>query len=193
MTDDERLDDEGEGSEAAGVEQIEKQATLPPEQAAELDKATLDDLDEDTRAELEAEGGSRGPGGGVRLAPHFQLSEFHCSDGTPVPAKAVPGLTRLAREVLEPMRAKFGSCTVHSGYRTEGVNGRVGGKPNSRHLYHRHPTEVAADVTFASGNPTAWTAEAERLLPGRGGVGIYPGFTHVDNRAVKARWTAETA
>ena len=197
MTDDQQLesDDAGEddASEAEGVEQVEKTSTLPAERAAALDAATLNDLDEDERAELEGEVGTRAPGAGVRVAPHFLLREFHCKDGTPVPAAAVPGVRRLAKEVLEPMRAKFGPCTVLSGFRTDAHNGTVSGKPKSRHLYHRFPKEPASDLTFQSGNPRVWAAEAERLLSGRGGIGTYPGFVHVDIRAVKARWTPETA
>lgn len=184
---------EDEGSEAEGVEQIEKTSTLPPEQAAKLDEETLGGLDDDERAELESETGTRGPGAGVAVAPHFLLREFHCKDGTPVPAAAVPGVRRLAKEVLEPMRAKFGSCTVHSGYRTESYNAKVAGKGKSRHLYHEFPAEPAADVTFPNGTPAQWAAEADRLLRGRGGVGVYPTFVHCDIRAAAARWTPETA
>lgn len=31
-------------------------------------------------------------------------------------------------------------------------------------------------------------AYAEKLLPNRGGIGIYGTFTHIDGRAVKSRW-----
>jgi uncharacterized protein YcbK (DUF882 family) len=105
----------------------------------------------------------------------------------------VRAVKRLATEVLEPMRAKFGACTVHSGYRTEAYNKRVGGKPGSRHQYHTFPSEPAADVTFPRGNPREWAAEAERLLTGRGGIGTYPGFVHVDIRAARSRWDEKTA
>jgi uncharacterized protein YcbK (DUF882 family) len=184
---------EDDASEAEGVEQIEKTSKLAPERAAELDTATLDELDEEERAELESEAKTRGPGAGVRVAAHFLLREFHCKDGTPVPAAAVRAVKRLATEVLEPMRAKFGACTVHSGYRTEAYNKRVGGKPGSRHQYHTFPSEPAADVTFPRGNPREWAAEAERLLTGRGGIGTYPGFVHVDIRAARSRWDEKTA
>jgi len=196
MTDDEDIErgaGEGEGSEAEGVERLEATATLPPEQGHELDRATLDELDEDQRAELEGDAATRGPGGGVAVGPHFLLREFHCKDGTPVPAAAVPGVKRLVAQVLEPMRAKFGRCTVVSGYRTANHNASVGGKPDSRHMYHNHPAEPAADLQFASGNPSQWTAEAERLMPNRGGIGTYPTFTHVDIRPNRARWDQNTA
>jgi uncharacterized protein YcbK (DUF882 family) len=196
MTDEQLVETAGaedDASEVRGVEQIEKTSRLEPEQAAELDSATLDELDEDERAELEGDPETRGPGGGVRVAPHFLLREFHCKDGTQVPAAAVPAVRRLAKEVLEPMRAKFGPCTVHSGFRTDAYNKRVGGKPGSRHQYHTYPSEPAADVTFQRGTPREWAAEAERFLSGRGGIGTYPGFVHCDIRAVRARWDEKTA
>ena len=182
---------EDEASEAEGVAQTEMSSTLPRDQGAELDKATLEELDEEERADLEGDEDTRAPGGGVRVAPHFLLREFHCKDGTPVPANAVPAIKRLAREVLEPMRTKFGTCTVHSGYRTEAYNSRVGGVGKSRHMYHLFPNEPAADVSFPRGNPHEWAAEAERLLGNRGGIGTYPSqnFTHCDIRAVRARWS----
>ncbi len=84
--------EEDEASEAEGVAQIEATTTIPPEQAAELDTATLDELDEDEKADLEGDPETRAPGGGVRVSPHFLLREFHSKDGKPVPAPAVPAV-----------------------------------------------------------------------------------------------------
>lgn len=183
--------DEDEASEAEGVAQIEATSTIPSEQAAELDAATLDELDEDEKADLEGDTGTRGPGGGVRVSPHFLLREFHCKDGTPVPANAVPAVKRLAREVLEPLRAKFGRCRINSGFRTDAYNAKVGGVPKSRHQYHEFPTEPAADLTFERGTVSEWATEAERILGNRGGIGTYPSqnFVHVDPRPTKSRWS----
>ena len=54
----------------------------------------------------------------LKLSAHFNFSEFHCKDAarTHVPAIALPALKRLVNEVLQSMRAKFGSCTVWSGF-----------------------------------------------------------------------------
>ena len=62
-------------------------------------------------------------------------------------------------------------------------------QPRNRKLCDQSPADVAADLTFASGTPQEWAAEAERLLKGGGGIGIYASFTHVDNRSGPARWT----
>ena len=188
---------EDEAGEAEAVGQLESPLSALGEQAGQLDQETLAETDEEERAEIERaarelgeeeEPAFRAPGV-VRLSRHFVLAEFHCHDGTRVPGKAVPALRRLVRQVLQPMRDQFGRCTVHSGFRTDAHNASVGGAPRSQHLYHRTPKDVAADVSFASGSPSEWAAEAERLLGGGGGIGTYASFTHVDNRSVAAHWT----
>jgi hypothetical protein len=122
------------------------------------------------------------------LAPHFHASEFSCKDGTAVPKAALPALTRLCEEVLEPLRERFGRCTIMSGYRPTAYNARIGGAKFSQHIYDLHPNTVAADLTFESGRPSDWAQVAESLCE-RGGLGRYPGFVHVDNRGTKARWS----
>ena len=188
---------EDEAGEAEAVERLESPLSALGDRAAELDQETLAEADEEERAEIQRAAEELGEGespafrapGVVKLSRNFVLAEFHCHDGTRVPGKALPALRRLVRQVLQPMRNRFGECTVHSGYRTDAHNASVGGAPQSQHLYHRTPKDVAADVSFASGSPSEWAAEADRLLRGGGGIGTYAGFTHVDNRPGTARWT----
>jgi hypothetical protein len=120
-----------------------------------------------------------------QLSPHFNLSEFHCHDGTRVPAAAVPALKRLCVDYLEPMRARFGEAHVLSGYRHRAYNKRIGGATLSQHIYDLGPASVAADVWFKRGTPAEWAAFARKIADGRrvGGVGRYDrsGFVHVDN------------
>jgi hypothetical protein len=125
---------------------------------------------------------------GSQLSAHFRLTEFACKDGTRVPKSAVPALTQLCEQVLEPLRERFGSCTVMSGYRHTAYNKRIGGAKFSQHIYDLHPGSVAADLTFARGRPSDW-AEAADPLCANGGLGRYSGFVHVDNRPGKARWS----
>ena len=191
----EQGDEAAEASEADGVAQLESALTSLGERALELDETTLAEASDDERAELEAEAEgevafeSTTARRSVRLSPHFVLAEFHCHDGTPVPAQALPALRRLVRQVLEPMREKFGQCRVNSGFRTDSYNRKIGGEDKSQHLYHRSPADVAADVAFASGSPREWAAEAARLLRDGGGIGTYGTFAHVDNRPSRARWS----
>lgn len=115
---------------------------------------------------------------GPRASKHFLIREFDCRDGTPVPKAAHAGVRRLCEQVLEPMRQQFGACHVTSGYRHRAYNAAIGGATASYHIYDLHPDEPAADVTFQRGTPAQWAAYARRL--GKGGVGQYATFVHVD-------------
>jgi hypothetical protein len=130
-----------------------------------------------------------------RLSKHFVVEEFDCKDGTKVKSREYKGLQYLCRQYLEPMRAKFGACSVHSGYRTRAYNQRVGGASQSFHIYPAHDgNDQAADVSFARGTPSQWHAYANsirrRKRRGRGGLGLYPtqGFVHIDIRDYKSDW-----
>jgi uncharacterized protein YcbK (DUF882 family) len=46
----------------------------------------------------------------------------------------------------------------------------------------------AADVKISGVSPKKVAAYAETLLKNKGGIGIYPTFTHIDVRSTKARW-----
>lgn len=132
-----------------------------------------------------------GPKGLVSV--HFRHIEFWTKDGTPIPIKSIEGLKKHCQRFLEPMRAKFGPCTVMSGYRHERYNRSIGGATDSRHDWDKHPTSVATDLIFAKGTPDDWGKFASQLRTatgGKGGIGIYPtqGFIHVDSRDYKADW-----
>jgi hypothetical protein len=128
-----------------------------------------------------------------QLTAHFHLREFYCKDGT----RPKPGRWKtyriLCKQYLEPMRAKFGPCKVHSGYRTPSWNAQVGGEAGSYHVNDWHDVDdVAADVSFARGQADDWADYARYLRTkkrgGRGGVGEYNTFTHVDTRDFPANW-----
>lgn len=134
-----------------------------------------------------------------RISKHFVIEEFDCRDGTRVPLAAVTGLIHWAHYFGEPMRERFGLCTVQSGYRTPAYNERIGGAPMSVHLMRtplprrvpNSPTlAVAADVSFATGSAVSWAHWAQTLRHrnphlakrGRGGIGRYvtSRFIHLD-------------
>jgi hypothetical protein len=197
VTEEDVVVDDSEASEAEGVAQIEMKAPpLPREEAAELDRQTLEGLDDQERAEIEGAGGPGAPeaGGPIALSANFRLAEFHCCRGhcaqAFVPSNAVPALRRLVTQVLQPMRNRFGVCMVNSGFRNRQHNGHVGGEDNSHHRYDVRPNAPAADVTFARGTVNEWAAEARRLLGSTiGGIGRYPSqnFVHVDLGAAR-KW-----
>jgi hypothetical protein len=83
----------------------------------------------------------------MQLTEHFEDSELGvagCSD------QLIAQATFLCELILEPIRAKLGPVSVHDGYRDPGHNARVGGKPDSFHLFDGG--KAAADI---SAQPTS--------------------------------------
>lgn len=123
----------------------------------------------------------------MQLTKNFDLEEFACKDGTPVPPELMPNVKKLA-ENLQVLRDYIGEpIHVNSGYRTPVYNAKVGGKKKSQHLLAK-----ASDITVKSKTPKQLAAIVEKLIAKGelkfGGLGIYPGFIHVDIRPGKARW-----
>lgn len=132
---------------------------------------------------------ARGP------SPHLTFAEIACRDGTPYPKGwVVPRLVPLAA-TFEVIRAALGGqpLRVTSGYRTREYNARIGGAPASQHVEGR-----ALDLQHATLAPAEVAARILALyqsgaLPLLGGLGTYPGFTHIDVRPnlSLARWGAD--
>jgi uncharacterized protein YcbK (DUF882 family) len=123
----------------------------------------------------------------MQLTTNFNLAEFTCKDGTPVPNDLVTNVELLAKN-LQVLRDHLGEpIHVNSGYRSPTHNEKVGGKKQSYHL-----KAMAADITCKSKTPKQLAAIIEKLIAERkmkqGGLGIYPGFVHYDVRRDKARW-----
>lgn len=117
--------------------------------------------------------------GSKALTTHFKVREFRCHDGSDT-IFISPDLV----QVLEKIRTHFGKpVVINSGYRTEAYNKKVGGAAYSQHKYG-----TAADIRITGVTPAQIAAYAEKLMPNRGGIGIYKSFCHVDVRKVKARW-----
>lgn len=117
--------------------------------------------------------------GNRKLSNNFRVREFACSDGSDpifIDSELVA--------VLQKIRNHFGKAvTITSAYRTPTRNKSVGGTTYSQHLYG-----MAADIKVSGTSPRKVADYAEKLLPDKGGIGIYDTFTHVDVRATKARW-----
>jgi len=123
----------------------------------------------------------------MNLTENFSLSEFRCNDGTPVPSELMPNVINLAKQ-LQILRDHLGEpIHINSAYRTPIYNKKVGGKSASQHLQAK-----AADITCKSKTPKQLSAIIEKLITAGtlkfGGMGVYPGFVHVDIRSGKARW-----
>ena len=121
------------------------------------------------------------------LTKNFDITEFSCNDGTPVPSEYLPNVKKLA-EQLQILRDELNEpIHINSAYRLKEYNKKIGGEKNSQHLLAK-----AADITVKSKTPKQLAALIEKMISeGKlkfGGMGIYPGFVHVDIRNQKARW-----
>jgi uncharacterized protein YcbK (DUF882 family) len=128
-----------------------------------------------------------------RLSEHFVVEEFDCHDGTKVGKRDYDGLEYLCKTFLEPLRKKYGSVHINSGFRTARYNKSIGGASNSFHIYTMHDgNDQAADVTCAKGRPSDWHSTLNWIRnhkrSGKGGLGLYPSFVHVDIRDYKSDW-----
>lgn len=123
-----------------------------------------------------------------QLTKDFNIIEFACNDGTPVPDKYKANVLKLA-ENLQVLRFAVGEPVLisGSGYRTAAWNKKKGGAKESQHL-----TASGADIAVRGLTPKQVAARIEQLIKNgqmaQGGIGIYPGFVHYDIRGVKARW-----
>jgi zinc D-Ala-D-Ala carboxypeptidase len=91
----------------------------------------------------------------MRLTEHFTLEEFLQSQTATrahqivtAPQAVIDNLTRLATDVLEPVRAALGPVFISSGYRPEWLNAMIGGAQNSQHI-----TGCAADINISGLSP----------------------------------------
>ena len=118
-----------------------------------------------------------------QISKHFKMSEFNCHDGTPVPEKYKANVRKLVLTVLEPLRDYLKvPVYVNSGYRTPAYNKKCGGVKHSYHM-----KAMAADIAVRTISPKDLADFLKdeirigtRLGKAIGGLGRYPGFTHVD-------------
>ena len=117
--------------------------------------------------------------GNKNLSTNFTVSEFRCKDGS----DQVLIDTDLV-DVLQKIRTHFNKpVTINSAYRNATYNKKIGGASKSQHVYG-----TAADIVVKDTKPEAVAQYAEFLMPNKGGIGLYPTFTHVDVRANRSRW-----
>ena len=122
---------------------------------------------------------SKSKDGNNKVSQNFQVKEFACKDGSDTIFIAPELVT-----ILQAIRSHFNKpVVINSAYRTPDYNKKVGGATQSQHCYG-----TAADIAISGVAPKDVAAFAENLLSGRGGIGIYAGFTHIDTREVKSRW-----
>lgn len=115
------------------------------------------------------------------LSTHFDRNEFRCKDGCGRDTIDYDTL-----KVVEDIRNYFKKpVTINSAFRCAEHNAEIGGSAGSQHLVGR-----ACDIVVEGISPDQVANYAENgPLEGRGGVGRYSTFTHVDTRTDgPARW-----
>lgn len=117
--------------------------------------------------------------GNIKITNHFKVREFACMDGCPIVCISLDLV-----DALEDIRT-IAKCSiiVNSGYRTYSHNKKVGGAPNSMHIYG-----LAADIRPGDGNVKRLYDICATYLKGEHGLGKYNSFVHIDMRKNTARW-----
>jgi uncharacterized protein YcbK (DUF882 family) len=107
----------------------------------------------------------------IHLAEHFLLSEFVVSDSHPNLAmmieptvEQVNNLYTLCQLALEPIRIEYGFVSITRGLASQELNERIGGVPNSQHLYGEAvdficPTVSMLDVYVFCHHNLEWKGE----------------------------------
>jgi uncharacterized protein YcbK (DUF882 family) len=123
----------------------------------------------------------------MKLTANFNLSEFQCKSGAPMPSNVVTRVQELANN-LQVLRDELGaSISINSGYRSPAHNAAIGGATASRHV-----VGDGADIRVRGFTPRQVAAKIEELIAAgkmkQGGLKAYSTWVHYDCRGVRARW-----
>lgn len=114
---------------------------------------------------------------------YFTREEFGCKCGGSCGRFPVEPDWELVK-LLESLRETLGKpIFISSGIRCEKHNRDVGGVEKSQHLLG-----TAADIVVPGVAPAVVADFAERYMKGRGGIGVYDTFIHIDVRETASRW-----
>lgn len=119
------------------------------------------------------------------LTKHLSRHEFACKCGCGF-AAADFELVNALEECVKHFEAEAKErlfITIRSGCRCEAHNRAVKGSINSMHRFG-----IAADFYISGISPDDVAAHLDARYPNRCGIGRYIGRTHLDMRAVRARW-----
>tara|TARA_B100000214_G_scaffold274342_1_gene204500 strand:- start:11783 stop:12169 length:387 start_codon:yes stop_codon:yes gene_type:complete len=123
----------------------------------------------------------------MRLEKNFTLKEFQCKDGSPVPPGYIGNVSDLC-ENLQVLRDYIQRpIIVISGYRSPSYNKKISGAKKSQHLLAKAADIIVHGMTSLEVRDTILLLIREGKMK-KGGVGIYPTFTHYDVRGYNARW-----
>ena len=139
--------------------------------------------------------GSNGKAKATKITQNFFLLEFaeparHGFPGQGYPLEWIQDRLYPLCRVLEVVRANLGNkpITIVSGFRSPAYNAAVGGARKSRHMQGDACDFVVLGVSPDIVHATCDQLDAEGIvkIPG---LGRYPGFTHLDLRPHRARWS----
>ena len=123
----------------------------------------------------------------MKIEKNFELREFECRDGTPVPEEYIQNVIELCKnlQILRDFIKK--PIIIISAYRSPEYNKSIGSKPTSQHR-----TAKASDIVVPGMNPVEVRDIIIKLIKDgkmkKGGVGLYAKFVHYDIRGYNARW-----
>lgn len=102
------------------------------------------------------------------------------------PTSMDPGLWDLLYDLGVMLNLEGAQWRINSGYRNPATNASVGGARQSMHLRAK-----ALDIGSPNRPPSAIQGAARALQQrnGKGGVGIYNSFTHIDTRGGVSTWS----
>jgi len=113
------------------------------------------------------------------LSMHFSRSEFACRCGCGFQTVDFELL-----QVLEWLRLHFQQpVIINSGARCRRHNRYIGGSPGSK-----HQQGIAADIKIQFIDSKHIVEYLDQEYPDKYGIGLYPGWVHIDVRPNKSRW-----
>lgn len=123
----------------------------------------------------------------MQLTDNFNLNEFNCKSGAPMPPSVVDNIIKLADALQVIRNTVKAPISITSGYRSPEHNRKIKGAPNSTHVMGK-----GADFKVKGMTPTAVAAVVESLIASgkipQGGLKAYASWVHYDIRGTKARW-----
>tara|TARA_R100001509_G_scaffold163934_1_gene139815 strand:+ start:1479 stop:1865 length:387 start_codon:yes stop_codon:yes gene_type:complete len=123
----------------------------------------------------------------MKITKNFNLQEFDCRDGSQVPQEYMHNVTKLC-ENLQVLREYINKpIIVISGYRSPEYNTKIKGAKKSQHMLAKAADIVVPGMTSLEVRNIILELIKEGKMC-KGGVGIYPTFTHYDVRGYNARW-----
>ena len=123
----------------------------------------------------------------MQLEKNFYLKELKCRDGSPVPEELLKNAKELCKNLQVLRNFIDKPIAIISGYRSLEYNTSIGSKPTSQHRLSKAADIIVSGMTSLEIRDIIIQLIKEGKMK-KGGVGLYPTFTHYDIRGHNARW-----